>query len=335
MRSLIKSILVPLAAMGMAALFVQACGSDTNGGGNNDNAGCVAGSTNACTCTGSDEGVQVCNQDGRSYTACNCSGNTGDGGPDDGGSMTCVPGGSATVLCGNGMVDPGEQCDDGNCTATDDCTDKCKDAFCGDKIVQAGEEDCDDGQNEVGDMCPDNCSYGDAGDGGNPCAGKLIFAGMTTAMHSSQWNYMASLGFEAGTKLCQAIGAANVCDYEQLKEIFANPALHPDDIAKLQTVVTSGSSISVWVHRTTDEMVDGTMSAPGPGARCNDWVYPTNHIVDGEFVDISNANGAISGAFSLDADTVFTGDPADGHAQAGLPCGGVQRYIPCCFPICK
>jgi len=335
---LIKSILVPVVALGMAALAMQACGGTDNQGG-----ACVPGAQSACTCNGSDEGVQTCNRDG-TFSPCNCGGGQGGGGGGQGGAgqggggmTTCVPGGSSTVLCGNGMVDMGEQCDDGNCVPNDACTDKCKTPFCGDKIVQEG-EDCDDGQNEVGDMCPDDCHYpGDGGDGGpvDPCLGKLIFLGLTTTQHPSQWSYMASLGFEAGTKLCQAIGAANVCDYEQLKEIFTNPGAHPGDIAKLQLAVPAGMTVTAWVNRTTPEMVGGVTSPPGPGARCNDWVYPTNHIADGEHITITNTNGNVSGVFSLDADTVFTGDPADGHAQADLPCGGVQRYIPCCFPVCK
>lgn len=253
-----------------------------------------------------------------------------------------MPGGGTGVLCGNGMVDPGEECDDGNCDSTDKCTAQCKNAFCGDKIVQVG-EDCDDGQNEVGDMCPDTCQYPcDAGtmmdDAGNcvpvdPCAGKLIFNTLTMMEIPSQWSYMGSLGFEAGTKMCQALGAADVCDYEQLKEVLANQAAHPGDLAKLAQSIPNGATIDAWVHRTTPEIVNGVMSAAGPGGRCNDWTYATNHISDGEWVSISNANGTFNYTFNLDPDTVFTPTPM-GHAQADLQCGGEMRYIPCCFTKC-
>ena len=43
------------------------------------------------------------------------------------------------------MMDPGEECDDGNTVATDECTDLCTTAVCGDSVVQEGVETCDDG----------------------------------------------------------------------------------------------------------------------------------------------------------------------------------------------
>jgi cysteine-rich repeat protein len=268
-------------------------------------------------------GVQQCNASGTGFSQCDC-----------GGSNTC----------GNGTVESNEQCDDGNTVDNDGCTNACTLPKCGDKIVQAG-EDCDDGNNEVNDMCPADCHFadggapdgGDAGDGGvvNPCAGKLIFTDFTAAPQPSQWSYMGKLGYDAGTAMCQALGANDVCDYEQMKEIFANPAAHPNDIAKITAKIPAGSNITVWVNRTTTEMVNGQPSAAGPGGRCNNWTYATNHISDGEYETITNTAGALSNAFSLDNDTVFSGNPADGHAGPGLDCGGQQRYIACCFPVCK
>ncbi|TKD09253.1 hypothetical protein [Polyangium fumosum] len=338
-NSFIKSILVPLTALGLAAFFAQACsGGDNTNSGSGGPTGCIPGSTAACICGGGLEGVQVCNAAGNGYEACDCgSGSGGSGGSGGGGPVTCVEGGSTAVVCGNGTLDPGEECDDGNCVPDDECSDKCKKPYCGDKIVQAG-EDCDDGQNEVGDMCPDDCQIPD--DGGpdapvDPCAGKLIFSGFTAAPQASQWSYMGSLGYEAGTKMCQAIGAAGVCDYEQLAEIFNNQAAHPVDVAKITTGVPAGGMITAWVNRTTMATIGGTSYAVGAGGRCNNWTYMTNHIDDGEFVTITNSAGAIAGAFTLDSNACFTGNPADGCAGPGLECGSVQRYIPCCFPVCQ
>jgi cysteine-rich repeat protein len=44
--------------------------------------------------------------------------------------------------CGNGRVDPGEECDDGNLDSSDHCTASCKVATCGDGITNA-DEACD------------------------------------------------------------------------------------------------------------------------------------------------------------------------------------------------
>jgi len=48
--------------------------------------------------------------------------------------------------CGNGVVDPGEQCDDGNLTNGDGCSALCGPDTCGDGVVQ-GAEACDCGTN--------------------------------------------------------------------------------------------------------------------------------------------------------------------------------------------
>lgn len=39
--------------------------------------------------------------------------------------------------CGDGILDPGEECDDGNTVDTDECTNLCRESFCGDGIVNA------------------------------------------------------------------------------------------------------------------------------------------------------------------------------------------------------
>jgi len=61
--------------------------------------------------------------------------------------------------CGDGTVDPGEACDDGNTVGTDACTNACKAAACGDGIVRSGVEQCDDGNTTAGDCCAANCSF--------------------------------------------------------------------------------------------------------------------------------------------------------------------------------
>jgi cysteine-rich repeat protein len=58
--------------------------------------------------------------------------------------------------CGNGIVEPGEQCDDGNLDNTDECLDTCLSASCGDNWVQSGEQ-CDDGNTRDGDACDHVC----------------------------------------------------------------------------------------------------------------------------------------------------------------------------------
>jgi cysteine-rich repeat protein len=102
-----------------------------------------------------------------------------------GGSVSAGAGGTAgaagavtvTPVCGNGVVERGEQCDDGNGVDVDACPDGpsglCTNASCGDSIVRrdiasgtAGYEQCDDGNTTTGDGCDDSCQLeGTCGDG--------------------------------------------------------------------------------------------------------------------------------------------------------------------------
>jgi len=90
----------------------------------------------------------------------------------------CVGGGA---VCGNGVVEEGELCDDGNNDITDACPDgpagTCIPAYCGDGFIQAGSEGCDDGNGINEDICPDGvggtCQIASCGDG-------FVFTGTET-----------------------------------------------------------------------------------------------------------------------------------------------------------
>jgi cysteine-rich repeat protein len=94
--------------------------------------------------------------DGGNGAACN---------PADGGAwegfyletVTC-PGGSSGPVCGNGVVESGEQCDDGNAVNTDACSNACVSATCSDGAQNQGETGVD---------CGGPCTA--CGGGGNSC----------------------------------------------------------------------------------------------------------------------------------------------------------------------
>jgi cysteine-rich repeat protein len=69
------------------------------------------------------------------------------------------------AICGDGVLDPGEQCDDGNGVSGDGCDSNCTPTACGNGVVSPG-EDCDDGNTVSGDECPATChtSESDCGD---------------------------------------------------------------------------------------------------------------------------------------------------------------------------
>jgi len=66
--------------------------------------------------------------------------------------------GASPILCGDGINQVTEECDDGNTDNGDGCNSLCKLEECGNGVTDAG-EDCDDGNNLDGDTCPANCLF--------------------------------------------------------------------------------------------------------------------------------------------------------------------------------
>lgn len=69
-----------------------------------------------------------------------------------------------SLRCSNGVVDAGEECDDGNHAPGDGCSATCMLEYCGNGLVEPG-EGCDDGNNDSGDGCQGNCTLPACGDG--------------------------------------------------------------------------------------------------------------------------------------------------------------------------
>jgi len=81
-----------------------------------------------------------------------------------------------TVRCGNGYVEQGEDCDDGNTVNDDGCDNSCKVTECGNAVVNPGEE-CDLGTGPGGNsdtgICTTYCKRPACGDGfTQPSAGE-------------------------------------------------------------------------------------------------------------------------------------------------------------------
>jgi cysteine-rich repeat protein len=70
----------------------------------------------------------------------------------------CIAGRCLINICGDGVLDGSEQCDDGNQDVDDGCTPSCRlpGGTCGDAKVD-GLEECDDGNTDDNDFCSNKC----------------------------------------------------------------------------------------------------------------------------------------------------------------------------------
>jgi cysteine-rich repeat protein len=118
----------------------------------------------------------------------------------------CVGGVCIGSLCGNGMPDPGEVCDDGNNNSGDGCRSDClKIEVCGDGVIDLG-EGCDNGaaNADVPDApCRTTCQLPHCGDGivdtGEQCDG-------TWTLPDTCLDY----GFDAGSMGCSGLCRASL-----------------------------------------------------------------------------------------------------------------------------
>ncbi len=154
-------------------------------------------------------------------------------GDEPGGTSGAASTGEAAPGCGDGVIDPGEACDDSFAGNREDaaCLPTCVLASCGDGYVHAGVEDCDLGagnSNKYGGCAPGTCLWGPrCGDGqvdpgdelcdpgvavapeseAVTCAPTCRFAGRVVFLSSQIYN--GDLGGVSGADLkCQALAMA-------------------------------------------------------------------------------------------------------------------------------
>lgn len=300
MRFSLKFAVIMTALFAGVAITASSCGDTptTGGSGSGTSSGgsCTPGQTDFCACPGGMMGVQTC-LDTETFGPCDCGGGTGGAGGSASTSSGNMSTSSGAMTCGNGMQDPGECGPEGTCPM--DC------GLCGN-----GMED----MNECGPngTCAQDCCLP---------ANTLIYGGKIN-MKGPVFAYNGLSGKDAADAECKSLGYEAMCTYEQLKK------------AEMENELTGvAANTTFWAHRTMPALdANGNMSQPGPGGRCNDWTYATNHISDGEYC-VVNAGGTLT--CYIDNDTVFDAAMPGAHTIPGqLECGGQIRDIPCCYPVC-
>jgi cysteine-rich repeat protein len=108
-------------------------------------------------------------------------------------------------VCGNGVKDPDEECDDGNTTPGDGCGPDCllEGVTCGDGVT-SGNEECDDGNTTPGDGCSDICTIES-----ETCGNGTAEAGEECDGADLNGRDCTSFGFTGG-----ALGCASDCTYD-------------------------------------------------------------------------------------------------------------------------
>src|SRR3989339_1064900 len=158
------------------------------------------------------------------------------------------------TVCGNRVVEIGEDCDDGNTRSGDGCNNKCLNegsvaggSRCGDMSLGAG-EDCDDGNTRSGDGCSNLClNEGTVLDGWADPIQTVTAVGLredhTTedTTEISAWTTDGEHGLGNFTLACGYSLPGNPCPDEEINGIGRNSCCYPKP--KVETCNPSGAAI--------------------------------------------------------------------------------------------
>ena len=150
---------------GALALALAACSDDDGPGGLTELSVSSSSSTGDVVTTGDPEtGSTTEATPGRCGDGVVDEGEGCDDGEANGDNAGCTAS-CQPAECGDGLKGPGEGCDDGNAIDGDGCTNTCKTPDCGDGVIQEGVEECDDANLDNADACLETCQLAKCGDG--------------------------------------------------------------------------------------------------------------------------------------------------------------------------
>jgi cysteine-rich repeat protein len=236
------------------------------------------------------------------------------------------------IQCGNGILEVGEQCDDGNLIDGDGCTSGCAAegytvAICGDGVLMEG-EDCDDGNNLDGDGCSAIC---ESTSSSALCGNGTVDDG--EECDNAEQNSDEAPGACRRSCRSPSCGDAVIDPGEQCDDGVQNSAVFPDRCRTDCTLSRCGDGV-----RDSGEACDGGLgcnstcryAAPAT-ARCGDGFVDTfeqcddGNILSGDGcsasckVEHARASSSASSTASLDADIVLVNPTEIAVALRFLP----------------
>jgi cysteine-rich repeat protein/probable HAF family extracellular repeat protein len=210
------------------------------------------------------------------------------------------------ALCGNGTVDPGEDCDDGNTTNGDGCDTTCLvEPTCGDGIRQRGEE-CDDGNMDDGDGCDHNCTFTGCGNGivtlGEQCddGAQASGDGCSAACLLEE----CGNGFRDFNEQCDDgnLVDGDGCDHNCTPTACGNGVVTAGEACDDGNMTAGdGCSPSCAVERCGNAFVDG-------GEECDDGNGVSGDGCDADCTVSACGNGVVAGAEECDDGNTQNGD---------------------------
>jgi len=209
-------------------------------------------------------------------------------------------------LCGNGTLDPGEGCEDGNTVSGDGCDANCTPTACGNGIATAGEEcDGNDAAACAAGCRPDcTCAAG-------PPTSTEVRCFLAIAKQAGKF-------VQAGIKLLQA------CRAQELASPGSCPMPDPAAVARLDQKLAAGLAKQCNLPATAFD----DMGFPG---RCTD-ANPTDRFTSADLVDcIRNSHTAVlAGLLAVEVDPTISGpltDPTLVRCQSALGEAGAEVLV--------
>ena len=231
--------------------------------------------------------------------------------------------------CGDGVGSVDEECDDGNTTNADFCTNECTYQVCGDGIVGIVGEECDDGNNDSADGCSSGCELEDGG-----CGDGIIGADEDCDdVDETSFCDIDCTFAECGDGHVNPLGGEECDDGNTEPDDGCSPACTDEVVAVCPAVATlmcGGPTVfgNIGGPGTTD-LIDAYTCLAGDRSGSeviHEWIAPAS----GDFtVFLESSNPSMTGVVVVEADAAcgITTCHAGGIAGTGFTAVAGTRYL--------